>query len=147
TGKGKRDAVRLAVAYQFLPRTKGGVFYQHVDGTKDSRRADIYRLGATYAVSNALTRTGMYLEPDDGDSAKNAEMAGVGVEYKLAPPLRVYANYAIATNGDDAIVPPWDTSGGRTNSVAGKVENKDGDFVRVPGRDSEAFSLGLRYDF
>ncbi|HLR17353.1 MAG TPA: porin [Alcanivoracaceae bacterium] len=147
TGKGKRDAVRLAAAYQFVPSTKGVAFYQHVGSTEDERSANIYGLGATYALTKAVTLKGMYMERHDGDSDKDAEMGVVGVEYRIAPPLRVYANYAIATNGDGAIVTPWDTSGGRTNSVAGKVDDGTGKKVRVPGRDSEAFSLGLRYDF
>ena len=58
----------------------------------------------------------------------------MGVEYRLDPAVRVYANLATVLNDENSNLTPW--AQGRTNAVGG-----------ARGEDSLGLSLGMRYDF
>lgn len=146
--KGKADAVRLAGAIQLTDELKAVAFYQHNGSNAQLKNANIYGVGAEFAVLESTSLKGMYMGRDGQSSQDHADMVVVGVEHRIADPLRVYANYAHAFNKDKAAVRSW-SNGGRSNSVVGKKYNPvaDEEVSKALGEDNSALSIGLRYDF
>lgn len=131
--QGGRDAIRLAAAYDLNDWTLVG-FYQTIDHENDAFDADVWGVGFSYKFSDNIHFKAHYLERradiDDGDS----QLLAVGAEYRFASPLRIYFNYAMVANDDNARLNPW--SQARTTSQPGSF-----------GDTSSGFSLGLRFDF
>ena len=131
--QGGRDAIRLAAAYNFGDWTLVG-FYQTIDHSNDAFDADVWGIGFNYRASSNVHLKAHYFERradiDDGDS----QMLAVGAEYRFASPLRVYLNYALVANDDNARLNPWSQA---------RTTNQPGSF----GDTSSGLSLGLRFDF
>lgn len=140
----KADAIRLAGAAQLTDELKAVAFYQHNGSEGTFQDANIYGVGAEFALIESTSLKGMYMGRDGKSSKDHADLVVVGVEHRIADPLRVYANYAYAFNkGDAADVTPW-SNGGRSNS---KVGYDDVNENYAFGEDAQALSVGLRYDF
>lgn len=134
----KADAIRLAGAVKLTDELKAVAFYQHNGNKATLRNANIYGVGAEFAVLESTSLKGMYMGRDGERSDLHADLVVVGVEHRIADPLRVYANYAHAFNKDEAAVQPWKAHGSRSDYSAG---------AQVDGEDSSGLSIGLRYDF
>ncbi len=131
--RGGRDAFRLAVAYKIDALTLAG-FFQSADHNNDAFDSDVFGVGASYQISEKTLLKAHYLtrsaDPADSDSA----MLALGLEYRIARPLRVYMNFASVANDDNANLTPWNQA--RTTGQPGSF-----------GDSATGFSLGLRYDF
>lgn len=133
--RGERQAARLAVGVKVADPVKLVAFYQNVDHkANDTLDSDTYGVGGEFKAAENTALKAMYLHRKGDDSKDKADMIAVGVEHKLANPLRVYANYAMVMNKENSALTPWNQA--RTTSVVG-----------VAGEDASGFSLGLRYDF
>ena len=132
--RGERDAVRFALAYDVIDPLKLVAFYQTVDHDDDTFDSDTLGLGAQFSLTSATALKAMAMQrnadPDDSDSS----MLALGVEHRLDSALRVYANYAMVDNDDNAMLTPWNQ--GRSVGAAGAA-----------GETASGISLGLRYDF
>lgn len=132
-GQGGRDAFRMAAAYNFADLTLAG-FFQTVDHSNDQFDADVYGIAASYKISDKVAVKGQYLirnaDPADSDS----DLLSVGMEYRFGSQLRLYGNYALVANDDNANLNPW--SQARTTGTPGSL-----------GESAQGFSLGLRFDF
>jgi len=131
--RGGRDAFRFALGYTMGDATLVG-FYQTIDHDNDVFDSDVYGFGASYKLTDKTAIKGHYLirsaDIDDGDS----NMLAVGVEHRLGGQLRIYANYAMVSNDDNANLNPW--SQARTTGTPGSF-----------GDTASGLSLGLRFDF
>lgn len=135
---GGADAIRLAGAMQLTDELKAVAFYQHNGHDAELADANFYGVGAEFALLESTSLKGMYMGRDGKESSKqHADLVVVGVEHRIADPLRVYANYAHAFNKADADVRSW-SNGGRSDSDVG---------FGTGGEDNSALSVGLRYDF
>jgi predicted porin len=132
-GQGGRDAFRTAAAYDIKNLTLVG-FFQTINHNNDAFDADVYGVGASYKLSDRWALNGQYfirsVDVDDSDS----DLFAIGLEYRFASQLRVYANYARVANDDNANLNPW--SQARTTNTPGSL-----------GNTAQGFSLGLRFDF
>jgi predicted porin len=131
--QGGRDAIRLAAAYDINNLTLVG-FFQTIDHDNDAFDSEVYGIGAAYKLSDNWNVKGHYLlrsaDPDDSDSG----LFAIGVEHRFASQLRVYLNYAMVSNDDNANLNPW--SQARTTGTPGSM-----------GNTAKGLSLGLRFDF
>ena len=131
--QGGRDAIRLAASYDLGDLTLVG-FFQTIDHDNDAFDADVFGVGASYKLSDNWSVKGHYLirsaDPSDSDS----NLVAIGVEHRFASQLRVYVNYAMVSNDDNANLNPW--SQARTTGTPGSF-----------GDTASGLSLGLRFDF
>ncbi len=132
----KADAVRLAGAAQLTDEFKAVAFYQHNGHHAELNDANIYGVGGEFAVLESTSLKGMYMGRDGKRASQHADLLVVGVEHRIADPLRVYANYAYAFNEKNADVKPW-ANQSRSNSIVDTAV----------GEDTQGLSVGLRYDF
>ncbi|PKM22145.1 MAG: porin [Gammaproteobacteria bacterium HGW-Gammaproteobacteria-14] len=132
--RGDRDGIRLAAGYGLTDDLKLVGFFQTIDHIDDTLDADVLGLGAEYKLSGKTAVKGMFMtrsaDPDDADSS----LLALGVEHRLDRSVRVYANYAMVMNDDNAALTPWGQA--RTAVPAGAA-----------GEDASGLSLGLRVDF
>lgn len=142
TGRGERNGVRFAGAYKITDAIKGVAFYQTVDyendavtqAVRDQLTSDTFGLGAEFKVASATALKGMWLTREADADEYDSTLWVVGVEHKLDKAVRVYANYAMTSNDDNASRTPWGQA--RTADPAGAA-----------GEDATGLTLGLRYDF
>ncbi|PCD00719.1 porin [Halopseudomonas pelagia] len=142
TGRGEREGVRLAGAYKITDAIKAVAFYQTVDykndavteEVRDQLTADTLGLGAEFKVASNTALKGMWMTRESDADNFDSDMWVVGVEHKLDKAVRVYANYALVDNEDNAALTPWGQA--RTASPDGTA-----------GEEATGLSVGLRYDF
>lgn len=131
--RGGRDAIRFALGYSMGDATLVG-FIQTIDHDNDVFDSDVFGFGASYKLTDKTALKGHYLirsaDIDEGDS----DLLAVGVEHRLGSQLRIYANYAMVSNDDNANLNPW--SQARTTGTPGSF-----------GDTASGLSLGLRFDF
>ncbi|QOC21551.1 porin [Wenzhouxiangella sp. AB-CW3] len=131
--RGGRDAIRFALGYDLGNANLVG-FYQTIDHDDDTFDSDVFGFGASFRMTEQTLLKGHYLirsaDIDDGDS----NLLAVGIEHRLASQLRIYANYAMVSNDDNANLNPW--SQARTTGTPGSF-----------GETASGLSLGLRFDF
>lgn len=132
--RGKRHAIRAAIAYSATNELKMAGFFQTIDHDDDAHDATLYGVGGTYKMKAETTLNSMVLmRSGDGDDATSS-MVALGVEHRLDRTLRVYANGAMVLNDDDVELTPWNQ--GRSISARGAA-----------GQNATGVSLGVRYDF
>jgi len=131
--RGGRDAIRLAAGYTIGKANLVG-FYQTADHDVEAFDSDLYGLGASYKLTDKTAFKAHYLVRSADLAAADSDMLAAGVEHHLGSQLRVYANYAIVSNEDNANLTPWNQ--GRTTRTPGS-----------PGDKASGLSLGLRFDF
>jgi predicted porin len=142
TGRGERDGFRGAAAFKITDAIKAVGFFQTVDYTndavtpevRDQLTSDTYGLGAEFKIASNTAIKGMWMTRDADAENYDSDMWVVGVEHKLDKAVRIYANYAIVDNEDNAALTPW--SQARTATPAGAA-----------GEEASGLSAGLRYDF
>ncbi|MBZ2189847.1 porin [Alcanivorax sp. JB21] len=140
TGRGERNAVRLAVAYQLTDPLKLVAFYQMVDYKDDVQvvddrlDSDTFGAGAEFKLTSQTALRGMYLTRTTDEDDYDSDLVAVGVEHRLDSAVRVYANYAMMMNDDNIALTPWQQ--GRTVRAGA-----------VAGEDASGLSVGFRYDF
>ncbi len=132
-GQGGRDAIRLAASYDINDLTLVG-FFQTIDHDNDAFDADVFGFGAAYKLSDSWNVKGHYLRRSADPADSDSDMFAVGIEHRFASQLRVYLNYAMVSNDDNATLNPW--SQARTTGTPGSA-----------GDTAKGLSLGLRYDF
>jgi predicted porin len=132
-GQGGRDAFRMAASYGINDLTLVG-FFQTINHSNDAFDADVYGIGASYKISDKLAFNGHYFIRNADAADSDSDLLTVGLEYRFASQLRVYANYALVANDDNARLNPW--SQARTTNTPGSL-----------GETAQGFSLGLRFDF
>ena len=131
--RGGRDAFRFAVGYSLEALTLVGL-YQTADHNDDVFDSDVFGIGASYAMGDkSLIRAHYFLRSADADDSDSG-MFAIGYEYRIQSPLRVYVNYAMVSNDDNANLTPWNQA---------RRTGQPGSF----GDTASGFSLGLRYDF
>lgn len=141
-GVGAREGIRLAAAYKVMDPLKIVGFYQTLEHdsdnlttiANDTLTADVYGLGAEFKVGPNTALKGMWMTRDVDVDDRNSDMWVVGVEHKLDKAVRVYANYALVDNEDNAALTPWGQA--RTATPSGTA-----------GEEASGLSVGLRYDF
>lgn len=144
---GRRDAIRLAGGFDLADDLKAVAFYQYNDSNvfnAASKYSNIYGVGGQLDIVDTGLKL-MYMGRDGQSSKQHADMIVMGVEQRLAPALRVYANYALAFNKDEADVTPWAAGGRNVGGVAREDEN--GFATDLSGKDSQGLSAGLIYNF
>ena len=142
TGRGERDGIRAAGAYNFNDAFKLVGFYQTVDyddadATPEQRdlwTSDTYGVGAEFKIASNTALKGMWMTRDADLDDADSDMWVVGVEHKLDKAVRVYANYALVDNDDNVALTPWGQARSATPSG-------------TAGEEASGLSVGLRYDF
>lgn len=133
--RGERNAVRAAMSYKVIDPLKLVALVQTVEhDTNSALNADVFGLGAEYAITKKTAVKGMYIARMAEEENFDADMLTVGVEHKLDSALRVYANYSMVMNDDNVALNPW--SQARTTNAQATL-----------GEDASGLSLGLRFDF
>lgn len=141
-GVGEREGIRVAAAYKVIDPLKIVGFYQTLEhdsdnltaAQNDQLTADVYGLGAEMKVASNTALKGMWMTRDVDVEDRNSDMWVIGVEHKLDKAVRVYANYAVVDNEDNAALTPWGQA--RTATPSGTA-----------GEEASGLSVGLRYDF
>ncbi|MFZ2288742.1 MAG: porin [Halopseudomonas yangmingensis] len=142
TRRGERDGIRFAAGYKVTDAFKAVAFYQTVDyknaavtdAVRDQLTSDTYGLGGEFKVGANTALKAMWMTRDADADNYDSDMWVVGVEHKLDKAVRVYANYAVVDNDDNARLTPW---------LEGRSATPDGAF----GEKASGLSVGLRYDF
>ncbi|OTG88375.1 porin [Acinetobacter sp. ANC 4558] len=149
--RGERDGFRLAGSYKVTPELNLAGFYQYTSLDKDNlnglsakdkmRNADanVYGIGAEYKLTEKTSVRGQVFYRDVDADKMNSTLLAVGVEHKLDPAVRVYANLASMINDKNANLTPW-------NQARSNVPGSD-QGVNALDQSPLALSLGLRYDF
>lgn len=130
-----RDAIRVAGAYKLTEALNVGAFFQagqiDIDDTKD---ANVYGVAADYKLTPKTYLRGQVFQRDVDADDSNSTLLALGVEHRLDPAVRVYANLATVLNDEKAKLTPWAQA--RSNNIDGAT-----------GEDATGLSVGLRYDF
>ena len=149
--RGKRDGIRLAASYKITPELNIAGFYQHTSLSNDNlnslsvrdqmRNADanVYGLGAAYQLTEKTSLRGQVFYRDVDAEKMNSTLIAAGVEHRLDPAVRIYANLASMINDKNANLVPWNQA--RSN-IPGSDQGVD-----ASDENSLALSLGFRYDF
>ncbi|MCC5868886.1 MAG: porin [Gammaproteobacteria bacterium] len=136
----KSDAIRLGATYKIgdldlaalaqFATLKAPAGFGGID-----QDADTYGIGASYKLNGKMTIKGQYYWLSaDGDEF-DANMAVVGLDYRIASPFRLLFAYAHTSNDDNARYSM--SRGGRDTQLA----------TAAPGLNHSGFSVGFRYDF
>src|SRR5690606_10151114 len=133
SSRGKRDAFRIAAGYSFSDFKLVG-FYQSASHDNEIYESDVMGVGAEYGLTEATTLRAHVFTRDAQIDNMDSTLWTVGVEHRLAKPLRIYANYAQLANDDAIALTPWRQ--GRTTDAPG-----------APGETASGLSAGLRFDF
>jgi predicted porin len=133
SSRGKRDAFRIAAGYSFADLKLVG-FYQSASHDNEIHESDVIGVGAEYALTQSTVLRAHVFTRDAELENMDSTLWAVGIEHRLAKPLRVYANYAQLANDDAIALTPWRQ--GRTTDVPGTM-----------GETASGLSAGLRFDF
>ncbi len=131
---GGRDAIRAAAGYDVSDVLKVVGFYQTISHDDDTQEADVFGLGAQYALAPMTALKAMYMNRSGDGADADSDMVVLGVEHRLDRAVRVYANLAMVDNDDNVDLTPWNQ---------GRSVGADG----AAGETATGFSVGLRYDF
>lgn len=136
---GKRDAMRLALAYQATGDFKVVAFYQEANYVTTTTPAvdegsKVTGVGAEYKLTPTMFVRAQSFNRNANKANANSVMNTVGLERVLDKQLRVYVNYAAVDNQANAKIVPW---------VEGRSANQAG----TNGADGNGLSVGLRFDF
>ena len=131
--RGGRDAFRFAVGYKIDALTLVG-FFQTADHNDDAFDSDVFGIGASYQISEKTLLKAHYLTRSADAEDADSDLLAIGLEYRIASPLRIYMNFASVANDDNANLTPW---------AQARTTGQPGSF----GDTASGFSLGLRYDF
>ncbi len=137
---GERDGTRLALSYKVKNDLKLVGFYQKANymttaTTPVDQGSVVLGFGAEYQIIPNHTHLRVHVMDRSANKANSdSKLTAFGIDRILSKELRLYANYATVSNSTAAAVTPW--TEGRSTTVLGS-----------PGKDSEGFSLGMRYDF
>lgn len=137
-----RDSIRLAGSYKLTEELNLGALYQYSKfDTNTAANADVqvYGLAGEYKLTPKTSVRGEYFYRDVDADDRNSSMIALGVEHKLDPAFRIYANIATVLNDDKAKLAPWKE--GRGNGNASNV------ILAATGENATALSAGFRYDF
>lgn len=153
TSKGEADSFRAAGAYKITDTFKLVGFYQttEFDGDRattslkrDAGTFDVYGLGGEFAIAKNTALKATWMTHSSDAKKADADMWVVGIEHKLDKAVRVYANYAVVDNDDNAAYSPWMQS----RTATPKDQSLDANGVnRAKGEKAAGFTVGLRYDF
>lgn len=133
--RGERDGFRLAGSFQATPDLMLVGFFQTVDHkVSDALSSDVYGLGAEFKLTGKTRLKGHYMIRNGDASDTDAQLFAVGIEHRIASPLRLYANYGMMQNDDNIAISPYAQA--RTTSVP-----------TAAGETAKGLSLGMRYDF
>lgn len=134
--RGERDGIRLAASFQATSDLQLVGFFQTVDHeVNDALSSEVYGVGAEYKLTGKTRIKGHYMLRDGDVDETDAALFSIGLEHRIASPLRLYANYGIVDNDDNIALNPY-TQARSTSSVPA-----------VNGEKAKGFSLGMRYDF
>ena len=132
------SAVRLGAKFTTGPWSVAGLAQMttvkgsSLGGTQD---VNVYGVGASYKLTDAWTLKGQYYILTADGSERDASMAAIGVDYRLASQLRLMFAYARTSN--DANVRYGASRGGHGGQQ----------LAAAPGLDASGLSIALRYDF
>ncbi|TCH63069.1 porin [Acinetobacter sp. ANC 4862] len=134
--RGERDGFRVAAAYKITPNFNLGGLYQFLqhDNSEANPDAQVFGVAGEYKFAPKTSLRGEVFHRDVDADESNATLLALGVEHRLDPAVRVYANLATVLNDENSTLTPWAQA--RSNNVAG-----------AEGQDATGLSLGLRYDF
>jgi predicted porin len=136
TNRGKRDAFRVAAAYNMHPAFNLGAFYQYAthDNSTANPNVQVFGVAADYKITPETTVRGHIFQRDVDAVELDATLIALGIEHRLDKTARIYANLATALNDEKSRITPWEQA--RSNNVAGTA-----------GKDTIGLSMGMRYDF
>lgn len=149
--QGKRNGLRLVAEYKINPKLNLAGFYQytslakknldHLSMSNQIRNADanVFGIATNYQLTDKTSLRGQVFYRDVDASSANSTLIAAGIEHKLDPAFRIYANLATMINDKNANLTPWNQA--RSNK-AGTNQGVD-----ALGEDPLALSLGMRYDF
>lgn len=160
TLRGETDSFRAAGAYKITDAFKLVGFYQttEFDGygrnnhkgnaestsaQRDAGTFDVYGLGGEFAIAKNTALKATWMTHSSDAKKSDADMWVVGIEHKLDKAVRVYANYAVVDNDDNAAYSPWMQS----RTATPKEQSFDNGVNRAKGEKAAGFTVGLRYDF
>lgn len=132
------DALRFGAKYTAGPFTIAGLaqFATIKDSTLVADQdVTTWGLGGSYALNDKLTLKGQYYWLSADGSDRDANMAVVGLDYRIARPFRLMFAYAATSNDDLARYSM--ARGGHGAQLA----------PAAPGENPQGFSVGFRYDF
>ena len=153
TSKGEADSFRAAGAYKITDTFKLVGFYQttEFDGDRattslkrDAGTFDVYGLGGEFSIAKNTALKATWMTHSSDAKKADADMWVVGIEHKLDKAVRVYANYAVVDNDDNAAYSPW------MQSRSAKPSDQSKDAAgrnHAMGEKAAGFTVGLRYDF
>lgn len=101
----------------------------------DDQDISTYGIGASYAMNDKWTLKGQYYWLSADGSDRDANMAAIGLDYRIARPFRLMFAYAATSNDDLASYSMARGGHGAQLSPA------------APGENPSGFSVGFRYDF
>ncbi|WOE31926.1 MULTISPECIES: porin [unclassified Acinetobacter] len=149
--QGKRNGFRVSAEYKATPKLNLAGFYQYtaldnknlenLSIANQVRNADanVFGIATDYKITDKTSVRGqVFYRHVDADDA-NSTLIAAGIEHKLDPAFRVYANLATMLNDRNANLTPWNQA--RSNK-AGSTQGVD-----ATGENPLALSLGMRYDF
>lgn len=128
------DAWRVAASYKVLPSLTVGALYQSTE-SRDGVDGNAYGIGGQYRLSPKMYLNAHYFHLDSDLADRDANLAALGLEYRVDSALRFYGNIAAVSNDDASAVTPWNQ--GRTG----------GPSVGAAGKTATGISFGVRYDF
>lgn len=135
---GERDGTRLALSYKVMKDLKLVGFYQkanYISALTGDQGSKVLGFGAEYQIIPNHTHLRAHVMDRSANKVNSdSKLTAIGIDRIISKELRFYANYAVVSNGTSAAVTPWKE--GRSTDVHGSS-----------GKDSEGFSLGMRYDF
>lgn len=159
--RGETDSFRAAGAYKITDAFKLVGFYQttEFDGygrnnnkgkpestsaQRDAGTFDVYGLGGEFAIAKNTALKATWMTHSSDAKKADADMWVVGIEHKLDKAVRVYANYAVVDNDDNAAYSPWM----QARSAKPSDQSKDAaGRNHAMGEKAAGFTVGLRYDF
>jgi translation initiation factor IF-1 len=134
--RGERSGVRLAAGYRVAPELRLVGFFQSLNHEEsDEWSSDVIGAGVEYWLTDFTILRGQYLMRNSVGDAADSNLFTVGIEQRLDQAVRVYANYAVMTNDDNADLNPYTQA------------RSTGEVPRVPGETTSGLSVGLMFNF
>jgi len=165
TADADQTAISLSVTYKDGPIDLAAAMEQHAEDRSRGERSAL-RLALAYAISDALTLAGFFQSVDHDDDTQDAEVVGVGGNYKVTDKGSVRAHYLMRTGDADETDSSLIAAGYvhrmdklRLYVTYAMVANDDGAALTpwnqarttgvpgVAGETATGLSLGMRYDF
>lgn len=138
----ERDGFRVSGSYKITPELNLAGLYQYTqtdasDQGKTYNNADahVFGVAAEYKIAAKTYLRGQVFQRDVDFDDANSTLLAIGVEQRIAPEFRVYANLAGMFNDKNAKLTTW-SQAHSNSSVAG-----------VNGEDAFGLAVGMRYDF